>query len=436
MNKNRLVKCAGALSLLAVSLSGHADFVADVGVSTQLSDNARKSSGDKVSERQDEYSIGVRGDYENRLIDLEADYTASEHRFEKNSQSDRSLLEGYAGLTIGKANQPLSLLLSHSRRGLLNNPDQIDLLENHDERQIFSALPTARVSLSRVDTLLLQGSYSEVDYRYSEYRNSKNKGASLIWQHRFSDIDMIQASVQQSEVKFDEMPQNDYEYQNAMLAYSATLRAFSYILQVGYNKSKRDDGREYSNPSYSATVNYTTGLNNFSFFTDQKITDSSMGDGNRSITGGQWGSGIGSGIGSGDVSSDKVDQIERRSMELRWDTSMLCERCDIYANIHVRDDDYLTLPEDNNERGAGVGFSYRFTKNSKLNLRFDRREQRFDGNVAREKYTLDRGRVEYQYIWRTDVRLSAYVESEKRKSANQGRDYEELITGLAISYTF
>src|SRR5690606_41319522 len=66
---------------------------------------------------------------------------------------------------------------------------------------------------------------------YSEYRNSKNKGASVIWQHRFSDIDMIQASVQQSEVKFDEMPQNDYEYQNAMLAYSATLRAFSYILQ-------------------------------------------------------------------------------------------------------------------------------------------------------------------------------------------------------------
>ena len=83
MNKNRLVKCAGALSLLAVSLPGYADFAADVGVSTQISDNARKSSSNKISERQDEYSIGVSGEYENRLIDLEADYTASEHRFEK-----------------------------------------------------------------------------------------------------------------------------------------------------------------------------------------------------------------------------------------------------------------------------------------------------------------------------------------------------------------
>src|SRR5690606_17072739 len=160
---------------------------------------------------------------------------------------------------------------------------------------------TARISLSRVDTLLLQGSYSVVDYRYSEFRNSKNKGASLIWQHRFSDIDMIQASVQQSEVKFDDMPQNDYEYQSAMLAYSATLRAFSYILEVGYNKSTRDDGKEYSNPSYSATVDYTTGLNKFSFSTDQNITDSSMIDVNRSITDVQWHAGIGSGTVAGEA---------------------------------------------------------------------------------------------------------------------------------------
>src|SRR5690606_21930195 len=155
-------------------------------------------------------------------------------------------------------------------------------------------------------------------------------------------------------------------------------------------------------------------------------------DGNRSFAGGQWDSGIG----SGDVSSNRVDQIERRSMELRWNTSMLCERCDIYANIQIRDDDYLTLPEDNNERGAGVCFSYHFTKNSKLNVRFDRREQRFDDDVAREKYTLDRGRVDYQYTWRTDVRLSAYLESEKRRSEDNGRDYEELVTGVAITYTF
>lgn len=432
MNKNRLVKCAGALSLLAASLPGYADFKADVAVSTQISDNARKNSGNKISERQDEYSIGVSGDYENRLLDLKADYEASEHRFEKNSQADRSLLEGYAGLTIGKANQPVNLLLSHTRRGLLNNPDQIDLLENHDERQIFSAVPTARLPLSSVDTLVLQGNYSVIDYRYNEYRNSENKGASLIWQHRFSDIDMVQVSVQQSDIEFDETPQNNYEYQNAMLAYSATLRAFSYILQVGHNKSKQDNGEEHSSPSYHATLNYTTGLNNFSFVTDQRITDTSMGDGNRSFAGGQWDSGIG----SGDVSSNRVDQIERRSMELRWNTSMLCERCDIYANIHIRDDDYLNLPEDNNERGAGVGFSYHFTKNSKLNVRFDRREQRFDEDVAREKYTLDRGRVDYQYTWRTDVRLSAYLESEKRRSEDNGRDYEELVTGVAITYTF
>lgn len=432
MNKNRLVKCAGALSLLAASLPGYGDFTADVAVSTQISDNARKSSGNKISERQDEYSIGVSGDYENRLLDLKADYEASEHRFEKNSQADRSLLEGYAGLNIGKSNQPLNLLLSHSRRGLLNNPDQIDLLQNHDERQIFSAVPTARASVTNVDTLLLQGNYSIIDYRYNEFRNSESKGASLIWQHRFSSVDMVQTSVRHTEIEFDELPQNNYEYQIAMLAYSATLRAFSYILEVGYNKSTRDDGEEYSNPSYSATVNYTTGLNNFSLISDQRITDTSMGDANRSVTGGRWNSGIG----SGDTSSNRVDQIERRSTELHWNTSMLCERCEINAYISVRDDNYLTLPEDNNERGAGVGFSYRFTKDSKINLRFDRREQRFGGEVAREKYTLDRGKVEYQYSWRNDVRFSAFVESESRKSENNNSDYDELVTGVSVAYVF
>jgi hypothetical protein len=69
-----------------------------------------------------EYSAGILADYENSLLDFETDYRASENRFDKETQPDRSLIEGNAELLIGKAHHPVDLLLVHSRRSVLGAP--------------------------------------------------------------------------------------------------------------------------------------------------------------------------------------------------------------------------------------------------------------------------------------------------------------------------
>src|SRR5690606_9203050 len=109
---------------------------------SQFSDNAERTPDGGLSEWQDKYALGVYGDYENSLVTLEADYTASMHRYEKDSQPRREMLEGSSSLRLGKEHQLFDVLFVHSRYGVLNEPDAVDLLSNQDERQIVAVVPT------------------------------------------------------------------------------------------------------------------------------------------------------------------------------------------------------------------------------------------------------------------------------------------------------
>src|SRR5690606_33677357 len=126
------------LSLLVVGagLSAGAsanEFAAQVNLSTRYTDNATKVAEDPIEERQDKYELGLNGFYENAVIEMGADYIASAHRFQKETQEDRNLVEGDSHLRIGKQAQLFDLLLTHSRRSLRSSAEDLELLSNRDE---------------------------------------------------------------------------------------------------------------------------------------------------------------------------------------------------------------------------------------------------------------------------------------------------------------
>lgn len=428
MKKQHIVSCCSLLALMgASSLTLANDYGATLAITTEQTDNALKTQDDKIKERQDIVDLGVFAEYENSLIVLNSNYLATVHQFAKDSQEERTTVEGDTQLRFGKENQFADLLLVHSRRSIRSAAGEIDILSNRDERQIFSAIPTLRASLSNNDRVLLQGSFSDIDYRLNEERNAESQGAALIWQRQISPIQRLDSSVQYSNVTFDAVPERDYEYQNAAVAYSVTLRQLNYLIEVGYNASKPEQGEDYSSPSFRAELEYAPGFNQFTLFASQRITDTSTGDGNRGELGG---------IVPGDVGSDNLDQIERRSLELNWTSQALCGRCELSANINSRQDDFLTLENDLDETGVGLGFAYRFSQAARISINLDRREQRIDDLIIDEKITLDRSNIEFEYDFVSELRARLYVEHEKRTSESELTDYKEMITGVSLDYRF
>lgn len=402
------------------------EFAAQVNLSTRYTDNATKVAEDPIEERQDKYELGINGFYENDLIDAGADYIASAHRFQKETQEDRNLVEGDSHLRIGKQTQLFDLLLTHSRRSLRSSAEDLELLSNRDERQMFSVIPSFHLGLTSADRLLVSGSYTEVDYRFNEERNAEYTGASLAWQRDFSAAHGMDLSAQHTKVEFEFFPVADYQYRSAMLAYRVNLRSLSYTLAAGYNQTERDlDDQENSGPSFRAEAQYDAGVHQLSLYAEQRITDSSLGDGNRGELGVPR---------PGDVSAEGVDQIERRSLELTWTTQALCERCEFGVNLGSREDEYLTAPLSNDERSGGVSLSYRFSQAARINARWDRRDQDFARND--ENITLDRSQIEYRYEFKSGLGLSVFAEQEESRSDSGERDYDEVIGGLSLSYHY
>lgn len=404
------------------------EFGGNVSVGTLYSNNTLKASSDEISERQDELGLGINGEYTNSLISFTTDYRAREYRFAKESQPDRGTLEGDTRLLIGQDHHPADLLLSHSRRSLKTNTDGIDLLQNRDERQILSAVPRLRYRASEVDSLLLRGDLSKIDYRYAELRNSERKGASLIWLHRFSSVDNFSVSVQQLDINYDHQPTSDYQYQQALASYSAELSRLTYNLELGYNASKPEVGEDLSAPSYHLEAAYTAGANIFTVSVDQRITDTSMGNGN---DGDIFDTGN-----LNDVGNVGFDQIDRRAFTLGYNNSNFCDRCSIGINLRLREDDYQVLNEDNRDQGADLYFAYRLSQDASVGLNLTYQVQKYEAGVAREDYDQTRARLYYRLTFARDFSLEINVSSEDRNSDNPLQTYEEIQTGLTLGYNF
>lgn len=434
MNKFKRTKLASKLlgaGLFLVPAGSIADnmFDARVSANSEFSDNANRTEQDQISERRDEYRLSVGTEYTNTLIEFQADYTASEHRFAEDSQQRRSLLEGRSSLLVGKPYHPVDLLLSHNRQSVLNEPDDVDLLRNTDERTIWSAVPTARWGFTRVDQLILQGNYSKIDYRLDERRNSERAGGSLSWQHDLSQTDQFTISAQQTQVSFDAAPDFDYDYIAYSAAYAAQLRQLSYNVELGYNETQPEIGEDFSGPSYRLNVSYTAAAQTFTLSSSQFITDSSRAGGNERDF---------RDFNPGDSTVDELDQLERTDFELGWRGEALCESCSLYARLIYQRDDYRTLDEDNQEHGVNLGLDYRLSQRSSIDISLQYREHNFDTETIRSDYSNTQLRAGYGYTFANDLGLRVYGSVNERDSDDElnGRGYEENIIGVGLNYSF
>jgi hypothetical protein len=416
---------AGGLSP-ALLVADEGGFDAGVAVSSQYTDNARKTRDNKLGERQDRLRFWLSGEYENNLLEMDANYRANRYRFNEDSQRNRSLWEGDATLTLGKDYHTAGLMLNHTRRARLGAPGQVDLLRNTDEQQIFTAVPMLRFRPTPIDALWLRGHYTEVDYRFAEQRNSNRQGGSLIWLRHLSTISNAQVTALHSEVSFDAAPDFDYTYQSAAASYSRQLRYLSYRAEVGINTITPVRDESFSGLIYGLHLRYATGYHQFSVSANQYFTDTSMGGRNNPLDE----------LDFGEVRVTMPDQLERSTIQLRWHTSALCASCEAHAAVVYQRDEYRRLHEDGSELGGRLGFYYEVNSYSEAGVIHEGRHYRFAEEVGREDYSLARIRFDYRQHLLEDLDMQLYASYEERFQDTETANYTALAVGLLLEYRF
>lgn len=421
-----------ALPLAIAMLMSHQTQAADIfggaiSGNSLISDNSTKTAQEPIEERQDVYQLNLTTNYDNWLIDLDADYQLYAQKFAKKTQSDDEYVDGSTALIFGKERDPFGLELHHSSRMLLQTPDAIDLLENMDEREIISAAPIARLRLFDADTLFVRGDFSQVSFKENDSQDSKRNGASLGWIHPLSVTDVVQLTAQKSEIKFDQQPESDYTLTNAMLSYAVQLRKLNYRIEVGYNETSPEVGEEQGEPAYRAELGYISGYNSFSLSFSQQITDTSFGDGNTYDP---------SEIPAGDGLSQELDLLDRQKADVNWTTSAICERCSFSIGGGLEDDDYLMSDEASRNVYARSAFIYSLSKSARVEFSANRSKYDFEGTGVMADYVVNYFSLKYSYRFVNGIDIDVFARREDRDSDTENSSYDENIYGAGLGYFF
>lgn len=397
---------------------------------TEQSDNALRVPENEISERQDTLQAGVFALYENDLIELDTNYTASKRYFDKESQVDRDSLTGRTSFKLGKDYHLFDLQVSHLRQKQLTSADAIDLDENQDEKQILSLQPSFHTRITPADFFYIQGNVTEVDYRFQELSNSDREGATVGLMHAFSSVDSLGFFVSHTDVDFEFIPELDYRMQSYALSYSAELRKLKYKLEAGQSKmqsqfDKEDDAD--TSPYYMLSFDYSTGLNQWSLSFTEQSSDSSIGLGEN---------GFDDGSGAGDTGSSRPDRLVLKRALFSWSTQALCDRCHLSLGSFVEEREYLTQERQEQSNGLSLGVSYSLSRAATIGARSQWRQQEFDGASRTEDFDSNQTSIYYNYYFSGGISLRIFASEFKRESKSKLEDYTELRSGVTLSYRF
>lgn len=407
----------------------------NVGISADYSstDNAKRAIAEtaQLEEIQAIYVADFGASYQNEWSHLSSAYSVQRETFQHDSQPSATEVEGRTQLMLGGAYQPLSLLISHSRTAMLNSPEALDFARNRDTQEIISIAPSAKTHVSAADSLVLTGSYSDVSYKEEAQKKSAQKGLQFKWIREISKTDRVQVAAQQMNTEFEFVPSSDYKLQSASAQYDVSLKRFNYSLQVGYSSASiKSSDEDFTSPTYKVESSYTSGAHIFSLSLSKAITNSSMGMGGQSLSGG-----VGNASGT-PAKGVGIDLINMRSANLSWSTSAICERCNFSVTASQSTQDYKDLMEDSDEFGVGTDFRYNFTRAASVTIGFNHREQKFANTGARVGFDSDDSKIEFNYAVTNDLQLKLYAHQERRTSALDEQSYKENIIGLNLSYHF
>jgi hypothetical protein len=422
---------ASYISVAAVAApenTNGSEFGASVFLSSQHTDNALKSNDNKISELQNQLGAAVFSDYENDYLALNADYSVSEMRYEKDSQKTRTTTIGRTDFVLGKPHNAFDLKVSHSIQKLPKFSGALDLEENNDEKQILSVQPGFHKRITAVDNLFINANATEVDYRFEEHKNSSRRGGTLGVIHNFSAVDSLTIYASTTDVEFEYSPDVDYSQTMAVIAFESRLRKLGYRLEVGQSRTDSSMTGISEDPYYSLAINYDADFHQIGVRLNQLVTDSSRGF-DAGVIAGDYDLG-------NDITAEQVDQVLLRHVDVRWESNALCSRCNFYISAYRDQHEFLSSDREEERIGAALGFAYRLSPKARIGINASRVEQEQENETNNSEYTLEQLTAYYRYSFVNGLDLRLSVAEHERSAANENEEYTELRAGITVSYRF
>lgn len=392
-----------------------------------FTDNALKTAGDGINERQDTLSVGISGQHINRWSSFKVGYSADRTYFSQASQEDANTLEGDAQWILGKEYDWFNLTLQDSRRKVLRSNVATPLLSNTGERELLTIKPQLRLHVSSVDQLMLGLSREAVRVQRLAAADANRDTADLIWQHRLSATDQLLVTINQGESTRKDADEPDYKYQIARVGYQAQLSHLAYGIQMGYQNTKARGQEEFGKPNYNFDISYDKNGHVFSAGANSAVTDTLFGDGN----GGSLDETL-----MQDSLNENYDLVKLSQANVSWTGPKLWRGLGVSAQAQFSTHDYYELPEDYSDRALSLSFNYSFAVRTHGNLRLERSEARFDqvGNLS--DYQEDNILLRVSHDFTKALSADFLLGSIKRHSDDALSEYDEMRSGVSIRYQF
>lgn len=405
------------------------DLKVNISVGTQLSDNGRRhiNNEQEESEWQDKYNLGVVYGYSNEWSKIVANYSASRWTYSINSQPDYTTLVGDATIDLGGSYQPAHIEFTNSRRSLLKAPDALDVSDNRDERAITKVEPSLKFRLSDADLLSASVNASDISYANSFGADSRLTGGQLAWMREISQIEHFRISANSSKAAFQSLSGFDYKFDVLSASYAVDLRNLHYRISAGENRATMNDsGEEFKRPVFDILVGYSSPSYTLDFTLNQKISNSSAGDGNSD-------SFAGSGL---DAINSGLDLINFNTAGLLFSTTVLCDRCKFSFAADESKEEYKTLLEDSATRKLKASFSYAIGRRGTLQLSFAEYKRTFSSVEDRRNFTRTDSEVSYAHSFISGIKLKVFARRHENDSELSRNVYNENVTGLNLGYDF
>lgn len=412
---------AGVYTPLATAL----DLNWGASLNSDFSDNGRRAAVNPESERQDNIGLNIAASDQMPYVQYELGYNWSYTNFAKDSQEDRSLLDGDTSVTFGKRLGAFQVLVDHSRRKSLIDPAEQNLSANMEERDITTISPRLNLPLSNVDVVTFSASQAQVSYAESTLRNSQSTGADVVYRHNLSAVDSMSISFSNQDIEYTEFDNYEYNYQLLALGYQAQLRKLNYSLSAGYNEVGQN-GEKFGGLNYQIELEYDLTGATLGASAAREITDNSSGSGAAVNINGDA---------LADGGFDGPDQYLREFASVSLVLERICERCTLDFGFSIENETYRNFSvNDTKEINVNSSFDYRLTPRSTASVSYNQRNQEFINDSIGERGSIE-VRANYRYQVNTKVNLTISA-SNLEQDITDNTTASENRVGLGVDYRY
>ncbi len=417
-----------ALSAAAVSLAGAPmvqalEWGVVVQEESEYSTNLTRVEDDEIESWIHQPGVQVQAVHSGPAYDLDIDYEVVRELYEDDAFEDETVARGSADLVWRVLPERLDFVANHSRTQSTIRAIEVFTPDNRQETVTTSAGPILRFNPRGEDTIEFQYAWQD---RSSEdtLDDAITHEASARYALATSPNNVITFEGLLTQVQYEEGFIPDLEYTTGQVIWERTARDADYRFLGGFTEVERTDLDDVDGFIFDLSVNWRpSGRDDLTLSASREIRDEPV-----SLRSGDFGDDLFFLV---DTELGEVFTNERAG--LAW-ARQIDGRTTLRLAIEYDEQDYEDAARDVERVGASIGLARQITRNVSFAMGLGYREQEFTDEGEETETTRGNVDVSWQASPRLELALGARYEDRASATSGTGREYDEWVGFLSISY--